>query len=169
MMLLDQLSRYKGKISTMHELRTTTDIIQSYQDSALYLPKYQKYQWGNIQKTRFIESILLRIPMPPIFVEEFLEKEYEEINSLVIDGTQRICTILEFSQTLKTLANSEKLIKLEGAEILTELNGLSWSDFENNNLLNRAFRNCTLLFCVIENKSDIYIADYYCTIKKGLI
>lgn len=161
--LIEQLSKFKGQVNTRHELRSTTDIIQAYQDGSLLInPAYQRnYKWNNIQKTRFIESLLLRIPIPPVFVLETLNltDSLDDSDREIIDGLQRISTILEFSKTLEdeNNHNHNKLIKLEGAEILTELNGLSWSDFEDSNLLKRAFRNCTLLFSVIGAQDESLI------------
>jgi hypothetical protein len=48
------------------------EIMNIYEDGDLTIsPEYQRsYRWDNNQKTRFIESILLGIPVPPIFVAE---------------------------------------------------------------------------------------------------
>lgn len=47
-------------------------------------------------KTRFIESILLGIPIPPIFVAEDKEGKWE-----LVDGLQRLSTVLSFFGLLK--------------------------------------------------------------------
>lgn len=60
-------------------------------------PKFQRIlRWTPEQKTRLIESILLRIPIPPIFVSQ-------DPNGLwdVVDGAQRLGTIFEFLGLLK--------------------------------------------------------------------
>ncbi|WP_410971654.1 DUF262 domain-containing protein, partial [Salmonella sp. SAL4437] len=56
-------------------------------------PNYQRlFRWDESQKTRFIESLLLGIPIPPIFVFTDESGRWE-----VIDGLQRLSTIFEFS------------------------------------------------------------------------
>src|SRR5262245_7526250 len=60
-------------------------------------PKFQRVlRWSNTQKTRLIESLLLRIPMPPIFVAQD-----ENGNWDVVDGVQRLGTCFEFLGILK--------------------------------------------------------------------
>ena len=56
----DRLDMSFGELMNMHE------------DNELYItPEYQRvFRWSNFQQTRFIESVLLGIPIPPIFVAE---------------------------------------------------------------------------------------------------
>lgn len=146
-----ELLTYKSIFSLRHELRTTTDIIQAYENGELLInPAYKKNKWTNEQKTRFIESLLLRIPIPPIFALAISDDEtdYDNDQKKIIDGMQRISAILEFTNTIKGK------FKLEGASILTELNGLSWKKFKKHPELIRAFNNRTLLFGIIEVKPE---------------
>ncbi|RUV95259.1 MULTISPECIES: DUF262 domain-containing protein [unclassified Mesorhizobium] len=75
----------------------------------IYIPNYQRsLQWNADQKSYFIESLLLRIPIPPIFF-------YEVGGRLeVVDGSQRIRTIVEFRNDKFKLTNLEKLDSLNG-------------------------------------------------------
>ena len=54
------------------------------------------FRWEIGQKSKLIESILLGIPIPSIFVFERQDAKWE-----LIDGLQRISTILEFMGQLK--------------------------------------------------------------------
>src|SRR5262249_16620836 len=55
-------------------------------------PEYQRlFRWDLDQQTQFIESILLAIPSPPIFLARNDDGTFE-----VIDGLQRISTLLKF-------------------------------------------------------------------------
>lgn len=71
--------------------------------------------WNNIKKSRFIESLLLRLPIPAFY---FNEKEENELE--VIDGLQRISTI-------KSYVLDENL-KLSDLEFLKEYNGATFSE-----------------------------------------
>lgn len=78
-------------------------------------PDYQRgYVWNNKQASKFIESILMRIPVPNIFLSENPDGTTE-----VIDGQQRLTAVYKF-------VNNE--FRLTGLRTLHELNGL---DFEH--------------------------------------
>src|SRR5262245_44345930 len=65
-------------------------------------PEFQRmFRWTDSQKTRLIESILLGIPIPPIFVAQRKDGVWD-----VVDGVQRLSTILEFVGQLKDKAGS---------------------------------------------------------------
>lgn len=56
-------------------------------------PEFQRiFRWNSTQKSRLIESILLGIPIPPIFVSQRTDGVWD-----VIDGVQRLSTVLEFT------------------------------------------------------------------------
>jgi hypothetical protein len=60
-------------------------------------PEFQRlFRWSSTQKTRFIESILLGFPTPAIFVAEDAKGIWE-----LVDGLQRVSTVLEFMGVLK--------------------------------------------------------------------
>ena len=60
-------------------------------------PDFQRlFRWENGQKSKLIESLLLGIPLPSIFVFEKEDATWE-----LIDGLQRISTLLEFMGELK--------------------------------------------------------------------
>ena len=77
-------------------------------------PAYQRrLRWTVPQKSKLIESLLLNIPVPPIFLYESNEARYE-----VMDGQQRLNSVREF------IAGD---FALSGLPILTPLNGLRYS------------------------------------------
>lgn len=86
-------------------------------------PEFQRFfRWSPEQKSRFVESLLLGIPIPSIFVYQRMDGVWD-----VIDGLQRISTILEFQGLLKDEAGDLlPASKLEGTEYLPALAGLSW-------------------------------------------
>lgn len=55
-------------------------------------PLYQRgFRWSMDQQTRYIESLLLNIPTPPIFLAEKNNGSFE-----IIDGLQRFSTVIKF-------------------------------------------------------------------------
>lgn len=92
-------------------------------------PDYQRlFRWTNAQQSRFIESLLLEMPVPPIFVIEEESNKYQ-----LIDGLQRISSYLhlrgklEAPQANPAVALGDLLV-LEDCDIVPELNGLTYDD-----------------------------------------
>lgn len=73
-------------------------------------PDFQRnLVWDNFRKSRLIESILLRIPLPMFYFSEDLEGRLT-----IIDGLQRISTIKEFMENKFPLKNLQYLENCEG-------------------------------------------------------
>jgi hypothetical protein len=97
------------------------ELINIYSDKELFIsPEYQRaFRWSDYQRTRFIESVLLGIPIPPIFVAEDDNGKWE-----VVDGLQRISTIFSFFGVLEDLPKKNNFILTKG-DIVEELEGLT--------------------------------------------
>lgn len=86
-------------------------------------PDYQrKHRWKNDFSSRLIESLILNIPIPLIYISQDIDVDTEIDENVarysVIDGQQRLTAIYEFFN------NS---YRLEGMDILEELNGLKYN------------------------------------------
>lgn len=97
------------------------ELMNMYEDDELFIaPEYQRvFRWSNFQQTRFIESVLLGIPIPPIFVAEDDKGKWE-----VVDGLQRISTILSFFGLLEQMPQKNHSTLTEG-EMVKELDGVN--------------------------------------------
>ena len=81
-------------------------------DKTLYVPSYQReFVWNNEKRSRFIESVLLGVPLTP-----FLVSEDEDGRLEIIDGSQRIRTLISFYDNVLRLRKLEKLDKLNSAK-----------------------------------------------------
>lgn len=89
------------------------EILNMYRSDELIIrPEYQRlYRWNDSQKTALIESLLLSIPIPPIFVAEDDDGVWE-----VVDGLQRISTFISFFGELKQNFSTIKNIQIEEGE-----------------------------------------------------
>jgi hypothetical protein len=84
-------------------------------------PEYQRlFRWTNEQRSRLIESIVLGLPIPPIFL---IEGDHGVLE--LIDGLQRTSTVLQF---LDHSSINEPQLILSGCDILDYLNGLCVDD-----------------------------------------
>lgn len=120
--LKEELETNIKNINTKYLVMSLREIMSMFEDEELKInPIYQRgFRWDTQQKTFLIESLILNFPLPPIFVYQREDGVWE-----LVDGLQRVSTILEFFNKLpEDLINSaNKLTKLEKGKFLTKLEG----------------------------------------------
>lgn len=87
------------------------ELISMYDDNELVKPELQrKYVWDKVEASRFVESVLLGLPVPSIFLAQSGSEK------LIVDGYQRIMTIYDYVRGIFTtdgkvfkLSNSDKI------------------------------------------------------------
>ncbi|MDJ1180572.1 DUF262 domain-containing protein [Roseofilum sp. BLCC_M91] len=114
----------------------------------LYIPDYQRDMiWEENRQSKFIESLLLGLPIPYIFVADLPPKKEDDEEDLarleIVDGTQRI-------RTLDRFLNND--LKLFGLEKLTQLNDFKFSDLPLAR--QRRFNRATIRMIVLTEKAD---------------
>ncbi|MDY6781420.1 MAG: DUF262 domain-containing protein [Cyanobacteriota bacterium] len=83
-------------------------------ENELFIPDYQREMaWDEDRQSKFIESIMLGLPIPYIFVADISGSE-DLARLEIIDGTQRIRTLTKFITNQLKLDNLEKLTMLQG-------------------------------------------------------
>jgi hypothetical protein len=119
----------------------------------LYVPDYQReFVWDKYRQSKFIESIILGLPVPLIFVAENGDGRLE-----IVDGSQRI-------RTLSAFINNE--LRIEGLEILTTMNGLLFSQISESRA--RKFKNTPLRMIVLAEKTTEAVKnDIFDRINRG--
>ena len=121
----DEISHYKIN-KPLPETLTIEDIISDMKKSRFLIrPNYQRSEVKNIQKASYLlESILLGINIPPLFIYKRKDKIKE-----VVDGQQRLLTILGFlgktyvDERGETVCTDKDKFRLSKLKILSELNG----------------------------------------------
>ncbi|MBB6698552.1 DUF262 domain-containing protein [Clostridium algidicarnis] len=149
----------RNTANTENVLMTVSEIIKFYERGRIKInPAYQRnYRWSNEQKTKFIESLLLKYPVPPIITIK-TENDNGLYNYEVIDGVQRLSTIFEFvnakSLDGESIENKvEHLNKLEGASGFIEINGKNWEEFQEEQF-DFIFESSTLLFINLMTENE---------------
>jgi hypothetical protein len=104
------------------------ELLDMYEKSELIIrPEYQRlFRWSEGTQSRFIESLLIELPIPPIFVIERSEGVYE-----LIDGLQRISSYMHFRGRHPERTNydgSLHCLELIDCDIVKDLNGLTFND-----------------------------------------
>lgn len=83
-------------------------------------PDFQRhFVWNETRKSRLVESILLRIPLPAFYLDAAIDDTW-----LVVDGLQRLSTLDAFL--------NQNTLRLSNLEFLTELEGRLFSDLPFN-------------------------------------
>lgn len=84
-------------------------------------PEYQRlFRWSDEQRSRLIESILLELPIPQIFVIEDPDGTLE-----LIDGLQRISSVIQF---INPGVLSLDPLRLQGCDLIPDLNNKVFDD-----------------------------------------
>ena len=106
-----------------------------------YIPDYQReLTWDQKKQSRFIESILIGLPIPFL---TFAEVVSEEGQLEIVDGSQRVRTLNEYLNNRLNLLHLEKL---------TELNGTNFNDLSL--FRQRKFKRSTIRIIVLSNEAD---------------
>lgn len=80
------------------------------QSNYILTPDYQRrITWDNKKRSKLIESLIINIPIPPIFLYEYDYDKYE-----VMDGLQRLMAIIDFYKNEYKLCGLEEWKELEG-------------------------------------------------------
>lgn len=157
MALINEIEENSKKISTESYPMSIGEIISMYKEGDLEIhPEFQRFfRWTDSQKTKLIESLLLNIPIPPIFVSQREDGMWD-----VIDGLQRLSTIFHFVGIYKDEhGNIQDPLVLLGTEMLPSLNGLYYDNEQDSDHsmpmeIKRYFKRAKLDFVIIRKESD---------------
>jgi len=118
-----------SKIDVITQMRTVDLLLTRLQNGELDLsPDFQRRAnlWNEVRKSALIESMLLRIPIPSLYVSEDNSGNYT-----VVDGLQRMCSIAHFvdvaalNAAVRTKLNP---LRLNGLQSLKDLEGKAFKE-----------------------------------------
>jgi len=115
---LEQLRRVRvnKKVIT----RSIRDLIADFQSAKIVIPPYQRtFVWEPDKQCRFIESVFMDIPIPPLFFLEKFDEEQEMTIFEIIDGVQRLTTLCNFINGKLKLSNLDNLPDLNQSTFQT--------------------------------------------------
>jgi hypothetical protein len=98
------------------------EVFDMYNSHELIInPDFQRlFRWPESKRSQFIESLILELPVPPIYVIEVEDGVYE-----LIDGLQRISSYFHF-RGLDVSGQSSEPLRLSECDVLPELNGFTY-------------------------------------------
>ena len=117
----DDLIYEPEEINIITREPTIEQLVRRIDEKVLDLaPDFQRHSdiWKDDVKSRLIESIIIRIPLPAFYIDGT-----NEDNWLVVDGLQRLSALKQF------MIKSNNNLRLTGLEYLgEELNGKSYEE-----------------------------------------
>lgn len=165
--LQEQIDAMSKSIKTDSYPMSIGELAALYKDGDLDIsPVYQRlFRWDMEQQSALIESILLQIPIPPIYVYQSGDGKWN-----LIDGQQRLSTIFKFMGILKkdmqdvereemdaSLYEREPLTK---TKFLPALEGKYWEDENPEKSLTdaqrRYIKRSKILIIIIDKSSDSF-------------
>lgn len=156
MSLQDEINEKSQGIYRESYQMSIGELINLYREKEIDIhPEFQRlYRWSDYQKTKLIESIMLNIPIPPIFVSQDEEGVWD-----IIDGVQRLSTIFQFYGILRDEdENLQEPLVLQSTESLPSFAGMTWNGKEEGLRFTKeqqlAFKRSRLDVTIIKKESD---------------
>lgn len=155
---------------------TVRTLLQQIEQGNIDLsPDFQRRDaWSARNKSRFIESVALQLPIPQIVLAERKEQRGTYI---VLDGKQRLLTLSQFAGDFPDdhpLWNESKktaALRLSGLRVLTDLNGKTYRDVTASADLAQVrtqFDNHTIRSALIRNWPDEdYLYEVFIRLNTG--
>jgi uncharacterized protein with ParB-like and HNH nuclease domain len=151
--LIKEIEGKKTLFKTESYAMSIGELANLYQNGEIQInPAFQRlFRWTEGQKIKLIESIILGIPVPSIFV-------YQNPNGIweLVDGLQRVSTILQF---MGVLGDKPKLV-LKQTKYLPAFEGFVYEADQTNpneipDLLKLSFKRSKLNFTIIQSDSHV--------------
>lgn len=120
------------------------ELITMYEEDELVKPELQrKYVWNKDEASRFIDSILLGLPVPSIFLAKVGEQR------LIIDGYQRILTVYDYVRGI--FSGDNKIFKLSNSDIVNQRwRGKAFAELTSDE--QKRIKNSTIHAIIFEQK-----------------
>ncbi|WP_375561261.1 DUF262 domain-containing protein [Bernardetia sp. OM2101] len=118
------------KVGIKEEKFKVYELLNQYykEDRILNVISEDKLVWSENKMSRFIESVILDLPIPALFFSQTVENK-----NLIIDGQQRILTLLLFTGKIKEKNAYKKVnFRLTGLKGLPYLNGKNYQDLKEH-------------------------------------
>jgi len=150
--LIDQVEKERKLVSFDSYDLSVRQLMEMFQNKELYVPpEYQRqFVWGAGRESQLVESVLLGIPIPNLFMATNKDATWE-----VVDGVQRLSSIAHFigNADLLKKVKKELPLKIVGLEKLSGMNGMIFNELPKTMQLQ--FMTRPLRLTVLNDKSDL--------------
>ncbi|MBP5983762.1 MAG: DUF262 domain-containing protein [Fluviicola sp.] len=155
MTIQEQLDQNRRTVSFDNYDITVKQLFDMISEAQIELqPEYQRhFIWDSVRQSQLIESIFLGIPVPNLFMATNSDATWE-----VIDGLQRLTTIVNFLGSDKLIKKNNqkgKKLKLEGLEKVNSMNGFLFEQLPKS--VQFTFLTRPIRVTVLNDKSDMSV------------
>lgn len=152
--LQDQLNKERRLVSFDSYDLSVRQLADMFESNDIDIPpEYQRqFIWDDARQSLLIESVLLGIPVPSLFMATNDDSTWE-----IVDGVQRLGTLAHFlgSDVLLKKIKKEAPLKISGLEKLAALNGLTYHELPKSVQL--MFYTRPMRVTVLNDKSDLSV------------
>lgn len=121
-------------------------------------PIYQRqFRWDLVRQSRLVESLLLGIPVPPLFMATNLSPNQKN-QWEVVDGLQRLLTLVNFTGDQRARDSArlkEEALRLIHLDKLTALDGFAFMELPED--IRTALEDRPVKVIVLNDKSDLQV------------
>lgn len=124
--LIQALDSAVTRVRTRANDVSFNELFDMYKSDELIIdPDFQRlFRWSEVKQSQFVESLILELPVPPIYVIEIDDGIYE-----LIDGLQRISSYFHFRGLQPGDNQGEgRFLTLQGCDVLPDINGLTYEN-----------------------------------------
>jgi hypothetical protein len=150
--LQEQLDEQRQRVDVDHFDIPVRELVRMVSEGELRTaPAYQRqFRWDTIRESELVESVLLGLPVPPIFVATDKDGTWE-----LVDGLQRVSTLVHFvfSHGAADQVAKPDPLALEGLTKLSTFEGLRYAELPTPMQL--AFNKRPLRVTALSDKSQL--------------
>lgn len=119
----NEILPYRYSISSYGADYPVDAIVKRIEGDIIFIPPFQRnFVWNQKEASRFVESLILGLPVPGVF----LSKEEETNRMLIIDGQQRLFSLYSFY--MNNFKGKEFLLK----DVQSDLEGKRYNDLSSS-------------------------------------
>lgn len=149
--LIDQLQNQRRRVDFDTYDVIVQQLVSMVESQSINVaPVYQrKFRWDDVRRSELIESVFLGVPVPSLFMASNPDGTWE-----VVDGIQRISTLVQFAGTssARTQLNLSDPLRIDGLRKLSGLNGLLFDQLPHGVQLQ--FQHRPIKVITLSDKSD---------------
>lgn len=154
-----QLAEQRRKVDFDTYDVTVDELVRRVESQKIEIaPIYQRqFRWDNVRQSRLIESLMLGIPVPPLFMATNLAPDRKS-QWEVVDGLQRLLTLVNFvgKQAARDAARlKDAPLRLSELEKLPALNRMTFSDLPED--IRTTLEDRPVKVIVLNDKSDLQV------------